>query len=253
MASRLIPEVPQPSPQWSAVLDDVTGALETLSELLDGDEDFRTHLQHVCEQVVRAVPGVDQATITLVDHGVPHTVVTTDEVVAGLDHEQYRTGAGPCLEAAETGKLVRVAAVDAARRWPVFARRATDAGMNSFLSAPLIVDEQHSGAVNCYSASGSGFADLDVAVLELYTAAAEMALRAHRRYQRASELAGQLRSAMDSRAVIEQAKGILMAVHRVSADAAFGLLSEQSQRGNVKIREVAQRFVATTTEQDRSS
>src|SRR4051812_9897636 len=151
MAARLPAEVPEPPPLWSAVLDEVTGALETLSAFLDGDEDFRAHLQHVCDQVVRAVPGVDRATITLVHDGVPETAATTDELVAVLDHEQYREDAGPCLEAAATGRLVRVVVSEAVLRWPVFARSAAAAGMGSFLSAPLFVDDQHSGAVNCYS------------------------------------------------------------------------------------------------------
>jgi AmiR/NasT family two-component response regulator len=90
----------------------------------------------------------------------------------------------------------------------------------------------------------TGFGALDTALLELYTTAAEAALRGARRYVTARETVGQLRTALTSRAVIDQAKGMLMAVHRVSEDEAFGMLVKLSQEQNLKLREVAERFVA---------
>lgn len=63
----------------------------------------------------------------------------------------------------------------------------------------------------------------------------------------AQRTAEQLREALDSRAIIDQAKGILMALRQISAEEAFALLVEQSQRENVKVREVAVRFIALTT------
>jgi AmiR/NasT family two-component response regulator len=65
----------------------------------------------------------------------------------------------------------------------------------------------------------------------------------YHRYVEARETAEHLRTALTSRAVIDQAKGMLMAIRRISADDAFALLVEQSQRENVKLREVAERFV----------
>jgi hypothetical protein len=134
----------------------VIGALETLSAFLHSEEDFRVQLQRVCEQVVRAVPGVDEATVTLVRGDNPETAATTKGVAVDLDHVQYRESDGPCLEAAATGKLVCVAVVDAIARWPAFGRAAVDAGMGTFLSAPLVIDELHSGAINCYSLADGG-------------------------------------------------------------------------------------------------
>ncbi|KZB83416.1 GAF and ANTAR domain-containing protein [Amycolatopsis regifaucium] len=228
---------------WPGMLDEVTGALETLTSILDDEDDFRVMLQQVCRQVTKAVPGVDEATVTLLRGDEPHTAAATSDLVAELDRDQYRNG-GPCLEAARHGTLQRVTVSEALERWPKFAGDARDAGFDSFLSAPLVADSEHAGGINCYGTQARGFSDLDQALLELYTTATEAILRLYRRYLTATELAGQLRAALTHRAVIDQAKGILMALRQISADDAFTLLVEQSQRENVKVRDIAERFVA---------
>ncbi|WP_020673104.1 GAF and ANTAR domain-containing protein [Amycolatopsis nigrescens] len=235
---------------WPVVLDEVTGALETLTMALDSVDDFQVLLHRVCEQVTRAVPGVDEATVTLVTDGSAETAATTSEIAAELDRDQYREGDGPCLQAAQTGDIVRVSIAEAADRWPVFAKDAAAAGFGSFLSAPLVIGDGQAGAVNCYSAYGHGFAELDEKLVDLYTGAATAALRVYRRYQQAQDTAEQLRAALTSRAVIDQAKGILMALRQISAEEAFTLLVEQSQRENIKLRELAARFITRATGQD---
>jgi ANTAR domain-containing protein/GAF domain-containing protein len=237
----------EPDLAWPVVLDDVTGALETLTTALDSVDNYAILLHEICEQVTHAVPGVDEATITLLTDGKPTTAATTSDVVAALDHDQYAANDGPCLQAARTGNLVRVSVADAADRWPIFARDAAAAGYGSFLSAPLVISDGHSGAVNCYSARGHGFAELDEKLLDLYTGATTATLRVYSRYQRARDTATQLRTALTTRAVIDQAKGILMALRQVSADEAFRLLVAQSQRENIKLHDLAVRFVAHTT------
>ncbi|MDQ3404326.1 MAG: GAF and ANTAR domain-containing protein [Actinomycetota bacterium] len=124
--------------------------------------------------------------------------------------------------------MVRVSIADAAELWPVFAKDSAEAGFGSFLSAPLVISDGHSGAVNCYSVRGNGFADLDVKLLDLYTGAAA-ALRAYRRYRQAHENTEQLRKALISRAVIDQVKGILMALHQIPAEEAFVLGSPNTK------------------------
>jgi hypothetical protein len=140
-----------------------------------------------------------------------------------------------------------VAVSEAAQRWPVFARDSAAAGFGSFLSAPLVVNDEHAGVINCYSGSGGGFGELDEKLLDLYTGAITAVLRVYRRYELASVTAEQLRIALDSRAVIDQAKGILMALHQISANEAFILLVEQSQRENIKLRELATRLVTNAS------
>jgi hypothetical protein len=232
---------------WPAVLDEVTGALESLTAALATEDDFAVLLHRMCAQVVNAVPGVDEATITLLTDGRPSTVASTGDVVTALDHDQYAAGSGPCLEAAGSGKLVRVSIAEVAGEWPGFARDAAAAGFGSFLSAPLVVTEDHAGGMNCYSRQDGGFAELDEKLLDLYTSAATPTLRVYSRYQHARDTVENLRTALHSRAVIDQAKGILMAVRQIGADEAFTLLVEQSQRENRKLRDLAVQLVGQAT------
>jgi hypothetical protein len=232
---------------WPTVLDEVTGALESLTASLDTADDFTILLHQMCAQVVHAVPGVDEATVTLLTDDQPSTVASTSDVVTGLDHDQYTVGDGPCLEAASSGKLVRVSVADAAGKWPDFARDAAAAGFGSFLSAPLVVAEGYGGGVNCYSRAHGGFAELDEKLLDLYTSAVTPTLRVYCRYQQSRDTAEHLRVALQSRAVIDQAKGILMAIRQIGADEAFTLLVEQSQRENRKLRDLAVQLVNQAT------
>lgn len=225
------------------VLDDVTASLEELAEVLDWEDDLSTLLAFVTRQVIRVLPGVDHATITLVSDHHADTVTSTSEHATALDDVQSQAQRGPCLVAARTRKVVRLDIDNATARWPEFADVARAAGVRSFLSAPLRIDDGRSGAINCYSWQRDGFDSVDEHVFDLYIAAVETALRGYRRYERARELATQLQHALESRAVIDQAKGILMVIRNVDADEAFTLLVEQSQRENIKVRDLARRIV----------
>jgi GAF domain-containing protein len=228
-------------------LDDVIGALADLTDMLTRTEDLGRILQRSVEQVTRAIPGADMASVSVLrgDVATAETVASSSERVWAVDDDQYAAGDGPCLEAARTGRVVRVGVEQAAERWPEFARSARAAGIASYLSAPLHVDEKFAGSLNLYSEQAHGFGDLDEALLRLYTTAAAAAIANGQRYAHASALATQLSQALDSRAIIDQARGILMATHGIDAQQAFTLLAKESQNTNVKLREVAARLVET--------
>jgi GAF domain-containing protein len=139
---------------------------------------------------------------------------------------------------------VRTGVAEAEERWPQFARSARAAGVESYLSCPLIINEDFAGSLNLYSEQPHGFADFDVALLQLYIAAASAAIANARLYTRARELSGQLSQALESRAVIDQAIGVLMARAGMTAGQAIAELARRSQNTNVKLREVAARLVA---------
>ena len=226
-----------------AELDEVTRALEALADALSDEEDFQVVLDQACRQVIHAVPGVDMASVTIVRDGKAETLAATDPRIVDLDVDQYRTGQGPGLQAVQTGELVRIEVDGAQHRWPDFAAAARRAGIGSFLSAPLPLDSEFTGSVNCYGLQHHGFRELDAQLIALYTTAVKAALRSVRRYHQVRDLTEQLREALTSRAVIDQAKGVLMVVHSIDADSAFSLLVGQSQRENVKLRDLAARLV----------
>ncbi|WP_329045468.1 GAF and ANTAR domain-containing protein [Amycolatopsis sp. NBC_01488] len=224
-------------------LDELTAAMADLTSALETEPSEREILDAVCGEAVRAVPGADMASITAIRDGEPETAASTDDRAVEIDRVQYAAGEGPCLRAAETREIVRLPLATAGALWPDFTEHALALGVGSYLAAPLRVDGTLGGALNLFGFGDHGFAETDSRLLTLYTTIVSFGLRTTRRYHRARQRAAELETAMGSRAVIEQAKGILMAVHGITADDAMKRLIAESQNSNVKLRDVATRFV----------
>ena len=239
-----MPDTEQPAAAVVSRVDEVTAALTDLAEVLLEDDDLGRALQRSVEMLVRAVPGADLASVSVLRGDAAETVASSSERVWAIDSDQYAAGDGPCLEAARTGEVVRTGVEGARRRWPQFARSARAAGVESYLACPLLIDEKFGGSLNLYSEQPPGFADFDVALLRLYATAARAAIGNARRYARARNMASQLERALESRAVIDQAIGVLMARRQMTAAEAFAELSRQSQDTNVKLRDIAAELIS---------
>jgi AmiR/NasT family two-component response regulator len=113
------------------------------------------------------------------------------------------------------------------------------------VSLPLTVEGKILGALNVYAREPDVFTSEAVSVAEIIAAHASLAIHVSTALFQHRSLSEGLREAMTSRAVIEQAKGILMAQRKVDADAAFVLLREASQHRNVKLRLLAEEVVET--------
>jgi GAF domain-containing protein len=163
-----------------------------------------------------------------------------------VDENQYETGVGPCLEAIRVGRTILVDDQLADTRWPAYAKRAVAAGVRSSCSVPLLVDEQVVGALNAYALEAHAFDRAAVESEQIIAAHAGVVLTNAGHYFTATTRAEQMEDAMKSRAVIEQAKGILMGTRRCSADEAFDLLVRLSQQSHRKLRDVAQALVDHT-------
>jgi GAF domain-containing protein len=236
----------QPGLEFVQRLADVTDVLTDLAGVLAEEEELARVLQRSVDQLTSAVPGADMASVTVLRGEAGETVAASSKDVWLIDQDQYAAGDGPCLEASRSGEVVRTGMEDALVRWPEFARSSRAVGVESYLSYPLFLGEDFIGSLNLYSAQRHGFAEFDVALLQLYVIAASAAIANARRYARARELAEQLTQAMESRAVIDQATGIVMARSGVTAEQAFAVLVRQSQNTNVKLRTIATRLVSGT-------
>jgi transcriptional regulator with GAF, ATPase, and Fis domain len=204
-------------------------------------------LQTVAEQVTTVLPGNLEASVTLLVKEAPSTVATTGQLALDLDHVQYVRGHGPCLHAARTGDVTEIVDTRTDSRWPDYARPAAERGNLSSLSIPLLIDEDErvSGALNIYAPEPGAFdADARSAALAFgpYAAVAAGNVRA---YQNARQRADNLEAAMESRASIEQAKGVLIERYKVGPDHAFRLLALASMHANRKLRDVADDLVRT--------
>ena len=205
-------------------------------------------LNLILESAVEAL-GFDGATVSACHDDDVATIATTDQRMLALDDAQYETGEGPCLRVLDPHDPISVD--DAARsedRWEHFARTASHLGIHSTLSMHLPVDSEGlTASLNLYSKRRRdlGAEELRRAVpFAEQLASAIISVDAHRS---TAKLARDLAEAMRSRAVIEQAKGIIMADRRIDADAAFEQLVRLSQHANIKVRDVARRLVEERT------
>ena len=226
-------------------MDASAQALSALSQFVVSKTSMGETLLRVSQITTDALPAADMAGISLLgSDGKPTTGIFTDPEAPEVDAAQYASGRGPCLDSWRLQTVIRLDDIDAAGEYPEFADAARAHGVQSSLSLPLMAGEDAAGALNLYSRTAKRFTDDDERTGTLLAGAAAIVLVNASAYWQASQLSEQLSQAMRSRAVIEQAKGILMArTPQLSADEAFDLLRKASQRQNVKLRDIAQRIV----------
>ena len=183
------------------------------------------------------------------DAGGYRTAAVTDRLVWDVDLRQYSAGDGPCLTAfAPTAGSSRVGTTtEGAPDWPEFMVAAREVGIRSFLAAPICLGSEAVGSVNLYGLEPELFERTDESLIALVSGQAAIVVAHDRANARAVSMVGQLEEAMASRATIEQAKGILMARHRLTADEAFDRLRQESQRRNAKLRSVADGIVVSAS------
>jgi GAF domain-containing protein len=218
---------------------DITDVFRELGCIDLGETGLDAVMARVAEVAKEAVPGAYEVSVTLVRDGGPRTVASTGEPAEVLDRWQYDNHGGPCLDAAADRRTVCVDEVGAERRWPGWSEHAGSVGVCSALSAGLPIHDRVIGAVNVYAKATRAFDAESVALIENFAEYVAVVLSNADRYHASAVLARQLRSAMDSRAVIEQAKGIIMSQRRCGPDEAFAILSRASQTANRKLRDVA--------------
>src|SRR3954469_4729024 len=220
-------------------------ALRDLASLVLGDNSFEAVLQRATVVAKGSIAGADDVSVTMTTRdNSPTTVASSGRLAEAVDERQYAAGHGPCLDAMATGQTHLVSDLRQESRWPDYVPHAIEAGGASSLSVPLIVDGVSVGAFNAYSRKPHTFDEERVQQMtEDLAAYAGIVLNNAGLYFTATTRAEQMADAMRSRSVIEQAKGILMAGRRCSADEAFDILVRLSQQSHRKLREVAEALV----------
>ncbi len=202
-------------------------------------------LNLILETAVEVV-GFDAATISTRHAGDDlATVGATDQRFVELDDAQYASGEGPCLavlEAREPLFLEDAGAADA--RWEQFSQTAAQLGVQSTLSVHVPADvAEIAASLNFYARRRLELDEGRLRVAEGYAEQLAAALQSVEAFRATANLASDMAEAMRTRAVIEQAKGILMADHQITPEEAFERLVALSQRSNTKVRDVARRLV----------
>jgi len=230
--------VPRPEPPSV----DVQRAFEDLARLSVAEHSLQSLVQRVSDVAARLLPGDPHTSVTVVTDRRPRTVASSGQLATDLDEVQYRLGDGPCVAAATTGRPSEVRDPAGETRWPEFGRLAAERGCTGVVSVPLPVRELVTGGLNVYLGGGQP-ADGDLAAR--FAAHAVVPVSNMYLYRGAVDRADQLQAALESRAVIDQAKGILMERYRLKPDQAFALLTRVSMESNTKVRVVAARLAET--------
>ena len=219
-------------------------ALDGLARLVLAEENTQSVLQRVVDLVKQVMPAGAEASITLLGDEQVTTAAFTGELALQLDEVQYRQGYGPCMEAALGGRPVEVTDGRTEDRWPDYMTTFLARGALSSLAVPVTTAQRAAG-LNVYAAAADAFTDADRKALVEFAAYAAVALTNMDALAAARDQAENLERAMEYRAVIEQAKGILIERYRLTADQAFRLLAQASMHTNRRLRDLAQDLVLT--------
>ena len=233
----------------------IPDALGRLSRLRLKDHTMDSALQEVAEVAKVTVPGASEASISLVRKNVADTAAYTGDLALHLDEGQYERGYGPCLDAATHGEVMHIDDMATETRWPGYTKESMQRGALSSLSLPLVVgeDQKVSAALNIYSTSAHAYDEAARTTARDVASAAESLLANLYEHDSSRQLVRQLAQALESRPVIDQAKGILMRDRGCTASESFDLLVAASQRTNRKLRVIAQDVVDSVVSPDQSS
>jgi GAF domain-containing protein len=227
---------------------DLYAGLRGVAGLVAGARGVIDLLGDVAEFAARAIPGVDGAGVALLqpDDGTPRiqTWAATAEFVHDIDTVQYEElNEGPCITCMASRRVVVSGSVGGDGRWPHFGGRVARMAVHSALSLPLVVGDQLIGAINAYARSRDAFGEHAVQLGTQFAGPAAVSVYNGQLLDRAQERTNQLQRALGSRAVIDQAIGIIRSRSGVGAEVAFDRLTRLSQAENIKLHVVAERLV----------
>jgi hypothetical protein len=223
----------------------VEAMVETAYALVDGVDDVG-FLHPVAVRCVWLLDVAAAGAVLVDTEGALHATAATSENARLLQLFELQTGAGPCTDAFRGGTPVVNADLAAnAVRWPRFAETALATGFAAVHALPLRRRESVMGALSLFSAEPRILTEDDVRAGQALADVAAIGILARRDAAEAEVRAARLQGALNSRIVIEQAKGVLAERRRISADAAFALLRDHARNHNLRLAEVAREVASS--------
>jgi GAF domain-containing protein len=222
---------------------DVRRALTELGKLRFGEMRVEDAL-HEIVQTTHTIFDVDGAGLMLADvHHHLRNVAVSDERLGHLEDLQIEHQEGPCISAFDDKELVRAPDLTAEERWPSFAAAAVARGVRAVLASPLPYNQDAVGVVAVLSEDPHPWSPEGELALLAFTDLAALLIASMMQGEQQSELAAQLQNALNSRAVIEQAKGVLIGQQGLSAHAAYMQLRAQARAERRKLVAVSAELV----------
>ncbi len=220
-----------------------------LADTLVDDYDVLELLQTLCERSVELLQA-DAAGLILADpRDVLHVMASTSEQAKLLELFVLQADEGPCLDSFTTGeKIVNIDLDEVQERWPNFRAATVAVGYRSTHAIPLRLRGQVIGVLNLFCVDRATLSDADVALGQALCDIATVGLLQERTVRRGEVLAEQLQSALNSRILLEQAKGVLSERVGIGVDDAFGLMRAHARRNHLQLGVVASGLIDGTIE-----
>lgn len=217
----------------------LSDAFVEVADTLVNDFDVIDFLNTLTEHAV-AVSGAAAAGLLLADHnGRLQFMAATDQDVRALELYQLQNKEGPCLDAFRLREpVVNADLAHAGDRWPQFSPRAIEAGYQSVHAFPLRLRDRVIGALGLFGSEDHRFDPDEVRVVQALADVATIGLLQQRGIANAEGLTEQLQVALNSRIVIEQAKGAYAELHDISIEEAFRQLRQEARTSRRKLTEV---------------
>ncbi|PWD51567.1 transcriptional regulator [Serinibacter arcticus] len=160
-----------------------------------------------------------------------------------LEEQQTTDQAGPSIASYATGDVVTIPDLEQEERWPGYRRVAASIGIRSVAAVPLVLTEEAIGSFTLYSKRAGSWSEEDLTAVTVLASMATAFLINASALAKQVQLAEQLQHALDTRVLIEQAKGILAGARSISVDQAYGVIRRYSRDRNLKIRDVAHAII----------
>lgn len=224
--------------------EQLASAFAGLADSLVADYDVVELAQQLIDSSMALLP-IAAAGLVLGDlHGEMRVFASSSEHTRLLELLQVEANVGPCLQACRTGKpiLVDDLRVDP-QRWPAFAQRAVEYGYRSVCALPMRLRDERIGALNLFRAEVGALTPADVAIGQALADVATIGILHHRIVDRAEVVNQQLQTALNTRIVIEQAKGVLAERGAVDMDEAFALLRAYARKTQQRLPDLARAVV----------
>ncbi len=234
----------------SVTMHDVRHALDELGKLRFGEMRVEEAMHRIVE-TTHAIFSVDGAGLMLadVDHHLLNAAVSDDRM-KHLEELQVRHREGPCISAFEDKELVRAEDLTQEARWPDFSKHAVARGVRAVLASPIPYNQDAVGVVAVMSEERRPWAPEAELALLAFTDLAALLIASMMVGEQQTELAAQLQAALNSRAIIEQAKGVLIGQQGITAHAAYAQLRAQARTERRKLAIISAEVVDNAVRMD---
>jgi GAF domain-containing protein len=220
-----------------------------LADTLVADFDVIEFMSVLVDRCAELLGSAEVGLALAATRGELRVMASSTERMRALELIEFQNDEGPCRDCLHSGEQVLNARLDdSQQRWPRFTPEARDAGFQMAHALPLRLRSDVIGAMNIFSPDLRELSPEDVNLVQALADAATIGILQERAVKHGVDLAGQLQGALNSRIVIEQAKGIVAERRHVDMDQAFAMLRSYARSNRIQLSNVARAIIDRSLE-----